>query len=219
MTFNESTTEKVALAWHSHPTGILATRCRERPAPFPAVYPATMAGSPAPGPARNRAIYRAILPDSVKRESMTCNEATVEEAALAWFGELGYAVAHGPDLAPGEPAAERQSFGDVLLVGRLREAIARLNPQVPEEAREDALRRVLRLATPSLVWGVGVRRAGVTSEMAPPSTQPAIPRRRGRASTRRSCHRRGRQRRRRGLRRNLPGPTGTRPTPTWARRR
>lgn len=82
---------------------------------------------------------------------MTCNEATVEEAALSWFEELGYAKAHGPDLAPGEPGAERQSFGDVVLAGRLRDAIASLNPAIPEEAQEDALRKVLRLATPSLV--------------------------------------------------------------------
>lgn len=46
-----------------------------------------------------------------------------------------YAVGHGPHLAPGEPAAERQSFGEVVLVGRLREAIRRLNPAIPEEAR------------------------------------------------------------------------------------
>jgi type I restriction enzyme R subunit len=59
----------------------------------------------------------------------------VEDAALEWFGELGYAVGHGPQLAPGEPAAERDSFGDVVLVGRLREAIRRLNPAIPEEAR------------------------------------------------------------------------------------
>jgi type I restriction enzyme, R subunit len=81
---------------------------------------------------------------------MTFNESTVEDAALTWFGELGYAVAHGPDLAPGEPAAERESFGEVVLVGRLREAIQRLNPSIPDEAREEALRKVLRLATPSL---------------------------------------------------------------------
>ena len=37
---------------------------------------------------------------------MSLNESTVEDAALAWFGELGYAVGHGPYLAPGEPAAE-----------------------------------------------------------------------------------------------------------------
>ena len=63
------------------------------------------------------------------------NESIVEDAALEWFGELGYAVGHGPHLAPGEPAAERDGFGDVVLVGRLREAIRRLNPAIPEEAR------------------------------------------------------------------------------------
>ena len=82
---------------------------------------------------------------------MSVNESIVEEAALEWFGELGYTVGHAPLLAPGEPAAERDSFGDVVLVGRLRDAIARLNPAIPEEAREDALRKVLRVATPSLV--------------------------------------------------------------------
>jgi type I restriction enzyme R subunit len=78
------------------------------------------------------------------------NESTVEEAALDWFAELGYALAHGPHIAPGEPAAERQSFGEVVLAGRLREAIRRLNPAIPEEAREEALRKVLRVGTPSL---------------------------------------------------------------------
>jgi type I restriction enzyme, R subunit len=81
---------------------------------------------------------------------MSLNESTVEHAALEWFGELGYAVGHGPHLAPGEPAAERAAFGEVLLVGRLREAIQRLNPAIPEEAREEALRKVLRVGTPSL---------------------------------------------------------------------
>jgi len=45
----------------------------------------------------------------------------VEEAALTWFGELGYTIGHGPHIAPDELAAERDSFGDVVLVGRLRE--------------------------------------------------------------------------------------------------
>ncbi len=48
---------------------------------------------------------------------------------------------------PGEPAAERESFCEVVLVGRLREALRQLNPTLPEEAREEALRKVLRVAT------------------------------------------------------------------------
>jgi len=66
---------------------------------------------------------------------MSLNESHVEDAALTWFGELGYAVGHGPHIAPGEPAAERDSFGEVVLNGRLRQAIRRMNPPIPEEAR------------------------------------------------------------------------------------
>ncbi|MGE3805769.1 MAG: type I restriction endonuclease subunit R, partial [Gemmataceae bacterium] len=82
---------------------------------------------------------------------MALNESVVEEAALDWLRELGYSIAHGSHLAPGEDAAERDSFGDVVLVRRLRDAIHRLNPRVPEEAREEALRKVLRVASPSLI--------------------------------------------------------------------
>ena len=83
--------------------------------------------------------------------SVTFTESVVEDAALIWFGELGYAVGHGPHMAPGEMFSERASFGDVVLEGRLREAVYRLNPVIPEEAREEALRKVLRVGTPSLV--------------------------------------------------------------------
>ncbi len=81
---------------------------------------------------------------------MALKESTVEDAALTWFADLGYAVGHGPQLAPGEPASERDSFSDVMPVARLREAICRLNPTIPDDARDDALRKVLRVATPSL---------------------------------------------------------------------
>ncbi len=83
--------------------------------------------------------------------SVSFTESVVEDAALTWFGELGYTVGHGPEMAPGELFAERASFGDAVLEGRLREAIYRLNPAIPEEAREEALRKVLRVGRPSLV--------------------------------------------------------------------
>jgi type I restriction enzyme, R subunit len=93
---------------------------------------------------------------------MSLNESIVEDAALEWFGELGYAVGHGPHLARGEPAAERESFGEVVLLERLREAIWRLNLAIPEDAREEALRKVLRVGTPALarVKGAMPRRRG-----------------------------------------------------------
>ena len=81
---------------------------------------------------------------------MKLTESDVEDAALEWFAALGYEIGHGPHLAPGEPAAARDSFGDVVLVQRLREAVSRLNPTIPADARDEAVRKVLRVATPSL---------------------------------------------------------------------
>ncbi len=78
------------------------------------------------------------------------SENTVELASLEWFSELGYTIAHGPAVGPGEPGAERNSFNEVVLIERLKGAIARLNPDIPEEAREEALRKVLHPETPSL---------------------------------------------------------------------
>ena len=69
-----------------------------------------------------------VIVQSAEIKMANITESTVEVAALSWFDELGYAVAHGLDLSPGEAAAERASFSDVVLVGRLREAIDRLNP-------------------------------------------------------------------------------------------
>lgn len=61
---------------------------------------------------------------------MSLRESIVGNAALEWFGEFGYAVGHGPQLAPSEPAAERNSFAEAVLIGRLREALRRLNPAI-----------------------------------------------------------------------------------------
>ena len=59
---------------------------------------------------------------------MGMNEWLVEDAALHWFQELGYSLVYGPYIAPGEVSSERDSFSEVVLVGRLREAIRRLPP-------------------------------------------------------------------------------------------
>ena len=42
-------------------------------------------------------------------------ESVVEEAALAWLESLGFTVKHGPDIAPGEPGAERADYAQVVL--------------------------------------------------------------------------------------------------------
>ena len=82
---------------------------------------------------------------------MSLNESIVEDAALEWFGELGYAVGHGPQLAPGEHAegtltpalsqGERESYSEVVLVGRLREAIRRLNLSIWDLASGETWRK------------------------------------------------------------------------------
>jgi type I restriction enzyme R subunit len=80
-------------------------------------------------------------------------ESVVEDAALAWLKALGYEVLHGPDIAAGEPGAERSdpNYRDVLLEGRLRQALVRLNPDLPPEAVEDAYRKLTRMDAPSLI--------------------------------------------------------------------
>jgi type I restriction enzyme R subunit len=80
-------------------------------------------------------------------------ESVVEEAALGWLEELGWQVRHGPEIAVGERGAERTDPGyrDVVLEGRLRAALARLNPGLPPQAVEDAFRKLTRLDAPSLI--------------------------------------------------------------------
>lgn len=75
-------------------------------------------------------------------------EDQLEKEALEWLGELGYTHLYGPDIAHDGDNPERESYRDVLLSMRLRSAIARLNPQIPLAAREDALRQVLELGVP-----------------------------------------------------------------------
>ena len=78
-------------------------------------------------------------------------EDQLEQETLGWLAEAGYSHSYGLDIAPDGTAPERSNYSQVLLVGRLREAIKRLNPLVPTVAREDALQQVLNLDTPVLL--------------------------------------------------------------------
>ena len=78
-------------------------------------------------------------------------EFNIEKAALDWLAELGYDVLHGPDIAPDTPDAERSSYSEVVLEGRFRDAIAHLNPNIPTEAQEEAIRKVLHPDSPALI--------------------------------------------------------------------
>jgi type I restriction enzyme R subunit len=82
-------------------------------------------------------------------------ESTLEQATLDWLSELGYSVLGGPDIAPppdGEHP-ERASYTDVVLQERLRTAINRFNPDIPEDAKEEAFKKVVQVVntTPNLV--------------------------------------------------------------------
>ena len=79
------------------------------------------------------------------------DEARVEETTVKYFREMGYEYAFGPDIAPDGPRPERADYGQVVLIGRLRDALARINPDVPLEAIEEAIRKVTRPESPSLV--------------------------------------------------------------------
>jgi len=78
-------------------------------------------------------------------------EDAIEYLAIERLEAEGYSYHYGPDIAPDGSLPERASYEDVLLLGRLEAAIARLNPAIPPQARLDALRQIQRLNSPSLI--------------------------------------------------------------------
>lgn len=81
-------------------------------------------------------------------------EDALEQAMLEWLAGLGWDTAFGPDISPADantPGSERATYREVTLTGRLRDAIARLNPHIPSTAREDALGQVLAPNVPGLL--------------------------------------------------------------------
>ncbi|MBY0472994.1 type I restriction endonuclease subunit R [Patescibacteria group bacterium] len=78
----------------------------------------------------------------------------IEQAALKILRELGYEVLFGPDIGPvgAGGSGERERYQDVVLEGRLREVVARLNPALPEVVREEAVRKVIRESSPEAIF-------------------------------------------------------------------
>lgn len=81
---------------------------------------------------------------------MTIHESDIEEVTLKWLTDLGYTVQHGPEIAPDTPNAERSTYKEVVLTRRLQDAVARLNPTIPTEAQEEAIRKMLNPDSPVL---------------------------------------------------------------------
>jgi type I restriction enzyme R subunit len=84
-------------------------------------------------------------------EYVLMTEGQLEQETLAWLQDVGYAHVYGPDIAHDGPNSERSSYQQVQLTYRLREAIQKLNPGIPANALEDALKQVLDLGIPSLL--------------------------------------------------------------------
>jgi len=94
-------------------------------------------------------------PCDCESEPMThLTENAIEQMALDKLQALGWQVAFGPDIGFDGTFPERDAaanYGDVVLVRRLREALVRINPEMPDAAIEEALRQVLTQESPALI--------------------------------------------------------------------
>jgi type I restriction enzyme R subunit len=77
-------------------------------------------------------------------------EVVAEKAALGWFESLGYHILRGADISPGGDNPMREGYGDVVLLPRLKAALRKLNPDMPEEAIVQAATIVSRPSEPTL---------------------------------------------------------------------
>lgn len=82
---------------------------------------------------------------------MKISEEKFENHLLGILAELGYVYENGYEIAPDTERAERKDYRDVVLVGRLREKLAALNPGIPAAAIVDAIAQITRPNFPSLI--------------------------------------------------------------------
>ncbi|RKG68603.1 type I restriction endonuclease subunit R [Corallococcus sp. CA054B] len=99
-------------------------------------------------------------------------ESAIEEAVLCWFRELGYSCASGTAINSDGGTPERSGSDEIILAGRLQEALRRINPHLEPDTLEGVARMLLHPESPSLedtnltfqrhlMWGVDVQvRAG-----------------------------------------------------------
>ena len=78
-------------------------------------------------------------------------ESAIEEFAIELLEKQGYEYIYAPDIAPDSDTPQRASFEDVLLIDRLSAAVARINPDIPADARTDAVKQIQRLTSPELI--------------------------------------------------------------------
>lgn len=78
-------------------------------------------------------------------------ESEIENFAISLLEKHGFGYLYGPDIAPDGENPMRGGFDEVLLAGKLKNAIDRINPNIPQSARDDALRQIMRLSSPDLL--------------------------------------------------------------------
>ena len=78
-------------------------------------------------------------------------ESEIETLAIERLQALGFDYVYGPDIAPDSANPERESFAEVLLLSRLRNAVARINPTLPAAALDEAIKVVQRISSPELL--------------------------------------------------------------------
>ncbi|MEK6615837.1 MAG: type I restriction endonuclease subunit R, partial [Bacteroidota bacterium] len=78
-------------------------------------------------------------------------ETDIELLAIELLEGLGFHFVHGPDISFDGVKPERKNYTDVILIERLQKAIDKINPAIPLEAKEQALKQVLRLPSLDLI--------------------------------------------------------------------
>jgi len=78
-------------------------------------------------------------------------ESKIETFAIEVLQSQGWQYVHGLSLAPGAECAEREGFEQIILTQRLRKAVARLNRDIPADAQEQAVQKVLRIYSPDML--------------------------------------------------------------------
>ena len=81
----------------------------------------------------------------------TLTEFKIEEFAIGLFEQLGYSYFYGPDIAPDGVCPKRASFEEVVMTENLRSAVYRINPKLSQEVCDEAVNKVLRIASPDLL--------------------------------------------------------------------
>lgn len=78
-------------------------------------------------------------------------ENTLEKTAIDWFLSMGWLTAFGPDLSPDSPDCERRDYSHVVLSGRLQNALESINPNIPSDSIDEAVKKIIRTENPSLI--------------------------------------------------------------------